>query len=324
MVFIMVAIGGYTRLTNSGLSIVEWKPVTGAIPPLSNEEWVGELEKYKESPEYNKINFGMTLEEFKEIYLVEYVHRLLGRITGFVFFIPFLYFLITKNLNRTLVTRLSGIFILGALQGAVGWYMVKSGLVDRPDVSHYRLTVHLLFAFLIYSLLFWSALENWYYGHKKEIYSPVIRNISLTITGLIFLQVAFGGLVAGLDAGLMYNTFPLMDGQLIPEGILSLSPVMSNFTENAITVQFTHRLIALVLLSFIIIFWIKIRLHETNSRIKFNSNILMVVICMQVALGICTLIYAVPMVVALVHQGFALVLLSTSMVVNYKICGKVA
>lgn len=326
MVFVMVVVGGYTRLTSSGLSIVEWQPVTGFIPPMNETEWNSELNKYKQSPEYQKINKGMKLEEFKGIFWVEYTHRLLGRITGFVFFVPFLFFLMNGMLKKSLIIKLSGIFILGGMQGVMGWYMVASGLVDRTDVSHLRLTAHLLLAFIIYSLIFWMALEQFSGGRKKSDLPKKIRTLSIIITGIIFIQVIFGGMVAGMNAGLIYNTFPLMDGRIIPDGIFFHSPLLVNFVENPTTIQFMHRAIGVLIAVLVIYFWIRVNNSTAStaySRIIVASHILLVVIFIQITLGILTLINMVPLSFALIHQAFALILLSVSLFINQKLCIKV-
>ncbi|WP_428649059.1 COX15/CtaA family protein, partial [Roseibium sp.] len=247
LILAMVVVGGATRLTESGLSITEWKPIHGVIPPLSEVEWEEELEKYRQIPEYQLINKGMSLEEFKFIFWWEWSHRLLGRFIGFAFFIPMLGFWMAGRIEPWLKPRLAIGLALGGLQGAVGWWMVASGLKDRTDVSQYRLAVHLTLAFIIFAYLFWIA------RRLAPLRKPVAEEQSRLAGGamllvcLVFLQLFLGALVAGLNAGLTFNTWPLMDGKFVPGGLLAMSPVWLNFFENVMTVQFQHRMTAYVL-----------------------------------------------------------------------------
>jgi len=243
LVFIMVVLGGVTRLTRSGLSIVEWDPIMGAIPPLSAPQWEATFDKYKQTPEYQKVNTGMSLSEFKSIFWVEYAHRLFGRSIGLAFLLPFLYFLLKGSIKRPLVPKLVIMFVLGGLQGALGWYMVRSGLVDEPRVSAYRLTAHLALAVVIYSYIFWTALGLLFPAEAKAG-ARGLRRFGIAATGLIFAMILSGGFVAGNKAGFAFNTFPLMNGRFAPEGLYALQPWWTNLFENIATVQFNHRLIA--------------------------------------------------------------------------------
>ncbi len=240
----MVIVGGATRLTDSGLSITEWQPILGAIPPLTEADWLAAFEKYRQIPEYQLINKGMTLEDFKFIYWWEWAHRFLGRIIGLVFFIPFAVFALTGRLSRGTAWRCGVLFVLGGLQGALGWYMVSSGLVDRVDVSQYRLSAHLTLATVIFAAILWVAIGL---GGKRHAPRHGMEWAALALVALILLQVAAGGFVAGLDAGMGYNTWPLMDGALVPPGLMIMEPGWRNLFENAMTVQFNHRLLAYVI-----------------------------------------------------------------------------
>jgi cytochrome c oxidase assembly protein subunit 15 len=246
MIYAMVVLGGVTRLTGSGLSMVQWDPIFGVVPPLSEAQWDATFSLYRESPEYQKINAGMDLHGFKRIYWFEYAHRLLGRTIGVVFLLPFLYFLIRGRIRRPLIPSLAAMFVLGGLQGLLGWYMVKSGLVDNPHVSQYRLTAHLGMALLIYAYMLWVALGLWSNGgHDTRPAAPRGLRLFAGLLGVLVVITALsGGFVAGLKAGLAYNTFPLMGGRWIPEGILAQSPAWRNFFENIATVQFDHRALA--------------------------------------------------------------------------------
>jgi cytochrome c oxidase assembly protein subunit 15 len=309
MIVLMVAIGGITRLTNSGLSIVEWKPITGAIPPLSVSDWQAEFTKYQQSPEFKQINFNMDLKEFKFIYMLEYVHRLAGRITGIVFLIPFLFFIKRKTLDTSTIKSLGVIFLLGILQGFIGWYMVKSGLSNHPDVSHYRLSLHLTTAFIIFGLILWQAFNL---INKGKDDCPSLPKMIIVQAWLIIcyilLQVVYGGLVAGLDAGLIYNTFPLMEGEILPKEALSLKPWYLNLVENRAMVQFIHRILALLVTVNITVFYIKGIIIKLPRKLQIAMNLLLIVLIIQVSLGIITLIKNVPIAFASLHQIVAMLL----------------
>jgi cytochrome c oxidase assembly protein subunit 15 len=325
LVFAMVIVGGATRLTDSGLSITEWKPVTGAIPPLSVEAWDAEFEKYRQIPEYELVNRGMTLGEFKSIYYWEWGHRLLGRLIGIAFFLPFLFFLLTRKVERERVPRLVALFVLGGMQGALGWFMVMSGLSERVDVSQYRLAAHLGLAFLIYAALFWTALDylrgTW--GGAK----PERAGFGWAVIGvgaLIFLQIIVGGFVAGLDAGFIYNTWPLMDGALIPSGLFSQAPWVSNLFENNLTVQFTHRMTAYLVVFGAAALWIYGRRVGLAERSRKATNMLVAMVLLQVALGIWTLLAVVPLSLGLIHQGGAVLTLSALIYLLHRLWAKPA
>ena len=322
MVFIMVVVGGVTRLTDSGLSIVEWQPVSGTLPPMSQSDWDEFHQKYQQSPQYQQINKGMNVDEFKTIFWWEYIHRLLGRLIGLVFFIPFVYFLIRKRIDKPLGIKLSGIFVLGGLQGLMGWYMVMSGLVDDPHVSQYRLTAHLGLAFVIFAAMFWVATDL-LYDKNKSPHDPEalrgVRRFSIGLSWLIFIMVLSGGLVAGIRAGLAYNTFPLMNGHFIPPEIFMLEPWWRNFFENMATVQFDHRMIAWILMFTIPYFWFKARKQQLSDSAKLACNLLLVMLVIQVGLGISTLLLAVPLTLGAAHQGGAMLLFTAALWVNHKL-----
>jgi cytochrome c oxidase assembly protein subunit 15 len=322
LVFAMVVVGGVTRLTGSGLSIVEWQPLIGTIPPLSQEDWEVLLEKYRQIPQYEEVNKGMTLDEFKGIFWWEYFHRLLGRAIGIVYFIPFIYFVIRKQVNRQLGLKLLGIFALGGLQGLMGWYMVMSGLVDNIYVSQYRLTAHLGLAFVIYAAMFWVATgllssENSLQRDRATLQS--LRRFSLSITTLIFIMVLSGGLVAGIHAGLAYNTFPLMDGYLIPTDLFVLEPWYRNFFENMATVQFDHRMIAWLLALLVPLFWFKTRKYSLSSSERLACHLILMMLAVQISLGIATLLLVVPVPLAAAHQAGAMLLFTAALWANRKL-----
>jgi cytochrome c oxidase assembly protein subunit 15 len=309
MVFVMVVIGGLTRLTNSGLSMVEWHPVTGWLPPLSDAAWEATFRAYQSTPEYRHLNAGMSLAAFKGIFWLEYVHRLWGRLIGVAFFLPLLVFLARGWLDRKLTPRLLLLFVLGGLQGALGWFMVASGLVDRPDVSQYRLVAHLAAALVIYVALVWIALGL---VVRTPPWNPS-RALGRSAAGLgllIFITMLSGGFVAGTDAGFAYNTFPLMDGRLVPEGLLALSPVHLNFFENITMVQFTHRALAMATLAAVIAFWLATRLRPLPVRARLALHGLLAAALMQVALGISTLLLVMPTALAVLHQANGVALLT--------------
>jgi len=323
LVFCMIIVGGATRLTHSGLSIVEWEPIVGTIPPLNDTDWNQVFDEYKGSPEYQLINFGMSLDEFKVIFWWEYFHRLLGRLIGFVFFVPFLFFLLTRRLNAELTGRLLGIFALGGLQGGMGWYMVASGLVDEPNVSQYRLTAHLGIAFLIFGAITWTAMSV-LYPSKTNLSVPVrsMYKTSVAVSATLFLMVLSGGFVAGLQAGLIYNTFPLMGNSFIPPNLFALTPFWTNFFDNMTTVQFDHRIIAYILAIMIPIFWFKLRRRDVSNRTKTLSNLLLGLLALQIVLGITTLIYHVPTVLGVAHQAIGSLLFITSLAVTQSIISR--
>jgi len=320
LVFAMVVLGGVTRLTGSGLSMVEWDPVFGVVPPLDQASWNAVFDLYKQSPEYNKINIGMDLEGFKKIYWFEFLHRLLGRAIGIVFLLPFLYFLVSGRIRRSLTPKLITMFVLGGLQGVLGWYMVKSGLVDNPHVSQYRLAAHLALAVIIYAFMFWVALGLLFHPakHREHGYPRQLLSAAYILTGLVFITILSGAFVAGLKAGFAYNTFPLMDGRWVPEVILMQQPAWRNFFENIATVQFDHRLLAIVSFTGIVVFWLTAWRHSLPAQVRIGLHLLLVAAILQVTLGISTLLLHVPVALAAAHQGGALVLLTAMLFVNHR------
>lgn len=299
LVFCMVIVGGATRLTDSGLSITEWRPLLGAIPPLNEADWLAAFEKYKLIPEYQIQNRGMALSDFKFIYWWEWAHRFLGRFIGVAFIVPLIYFTLTRRIERNLWPRLLALFILGGAQGALGWYMVASGLVDRVDVSQYRLAAHLTLAALIFAVIIWIALGV---GRKRQHSSSSDDWFAVLIAVLILLQIAAGGFVAGLDAGQGYDTWPKMDGQWIPSGLWVMEPGWKNIFENATTVQFNHRVLAYVLLLATVI-------HAWRS-FTLPAMILAYAVFIQACLGVLALLFHVPLAIALVHQAGAMIVLA--------------
>ena len=299
LVFCMVIVGGATRLTDSGLSITEWRPLLGAIPPLNEADWLAAFEKYKLIPEYQIQNRGMALSDFKFIYWWEWAHRFLGRFIGVAFALPLIYFTLTRRIERTLWPKLFALFILGGAQGALGWYMVASGLVDRVDVSQYRLAAHLTLAALIFAAILWVGMGI---GRRRQYPSSRDDWFAILLVVLILLQIAAGGFVAGLDAGQGYATWPKMDGQWIPSGLWIMAPGWKNVFENAMAVQFNHRALAYVLLLASI-------MHAWRKPSR-PATILAIAILIQACLGILTLLLHVPLSAALIHQAGAMIVLA--------------
>jgi len=304
--FAMVVVGGITRLTETGLSIVEWQPLIGALPPLSQADWEALFAKYRETPQYKQVFSAIGLEGFKSIFWWEYLHRLLGRLIGVVFFLPYVFFLVRGKLSKTLAWQLAGVFALGALQGAMGWYMVRSGLVDDPRVSHFRLTTHLGLALLIFTAELWIALDLLSSAEKTG--SP-LKTLPLTVAALVFLMALSGGFVAGLRAGHAYNTFPLMNGHLIPPEAFMLEPWWRNFLWNVATVQLAHRAIFWLLLVLVPLLWWQAR----RTVAKVAAHHLLAMFMLQAALGITTLLLSVPIPLAAAHQAGAVLLLAAAL-----------
>lgn len=321
VVFAIVVVGGITRLTHSGLSIVEWQPIVGTVPPLTEQAWSDAFGQYQQTPEYRQVNAGMSLSEFKQIFWWEYVHRLLGRLMGLAFLLPFLYFLARRMIDRPFAMKLVGIFLLGGLQGALGWYMVQSGLVDEPRVSPFRLTAHLGLAFLIYAAMLWIALGV-LMPRARAVTDPALRGVrrgSALVVGAIFVAALSGGMVAGTRAGLAYNTFPLMNGHWMPPEILTLDPWWENLFHNLATVQFDHRVMALLLT--ILIPWFCWRTWRVAPmrRVRCACALLLAALALQVAFGIGTLLLAVPIVLGAAHQAGALLLFTAALVLDYEL-----
>ncbi len=319
MLFVMVVVGGVTRLTHSGLSIVEWQPLVGTIPPLNEAEWQASFQKYQQTPEFKLRNFNMGVEDFKGIFWWEYFHRLLGRLIGVVYFVPFAYFLWRGQARGALAWKLAGIFVLGALQGAMGWYMVKSGLVDEPRVSHLRLTAHLGLAFVIFAAQFWVALDLLFPRHARVQAPPALARFSRWLAGLVFLMVLSGGLVAGLRAGLAYNTFPLMHGHFIPPDMFVIDPWYANFIGNMATVQFDHRLIAWALAILIPALWWCVSRAMVSPAARLMSHLLLGALVIQFTLGVATLLLVVPVALGAAHQGGALLLFAAALAVAHEL-----
>lgn len=306
LVFFMVVLGGVTRLTGSGLSMVDWRPVVGWLPPIGDAEWQKSFEMYQASPEYQKVNAHMDVGDYKGIFWLEYLHRLLGRLIGIAFFVPFIVFAVRGYIARKDWPKYLLMFILGGMQGLLGWYMVKSGLIDNPHVSQYRLTAHLVAAFTIYAYMFWVALSL-LYPPASETRHPRFGQ-TIWLTALISLTVISGGFVAGLKAGKIYNTFPMMGNHWLPPELTALEPLWRNFTENTTTVQFDHRLLAITTFVLIVIYWTRARKADLPPRAARATNALLHTAVLQVVLGITTLLLAVPIWLGAAHQAVAMLL----------------
>ena len=310
LIFIMVVVGGITRLTHSGLSISNYKLISGTIPPMNELEWQEAFDLYKQYPEYQKLNSHFDLEDFKDIYFWEWLHRVIGRLIGLVFFIPFIYFLFTKQLTKPTIKKSIILMVLGSFQGFLGWYMVKSGLVDRPDVSHYRLAAHLTTAFITFAYTFWVALDLMF-PTKKEV-NIKFRNLMRVGMVVLLIQIIYGAFVAGLDAGFIHNFWPFMsEGKLIHETVyMEQSPVIKNFFEGKSGVQFVHRTLAYAVVILILLIWFRAKkMALTNYQLK-GINALFILVGLQFLLGVLTIIYAVPVWLGIAHQVGAFFLLS--------------
>lgn len=319
MVFLMIVIGGITRLTESGLSMVEWRPLIGWLPPMSEPEWYRVFSLYQDTPEFQKVNSWMTIEDFKQIFFWEYLHRVWGRLIGIAFFLPFLVLALAGRIRPALYPRLGLLFLLGALQGAIGWWMVKSGLVDNPAVSQYRLATHLGVAFVILGALLWTVL-----GLLRVPGEPDrrFRRHAVAVLHLVALTVIAGAFVAGLDAGLIYNTFPLMGGQIVPPDYAFAEPFWINVFENPAAVQFNHRVIALV--TFAAILWLLVRAIRSDTlapRTRLSIHALAGMGAIQVALGISTLLAQVPVSLGAAHQGGAALTFAAAVWVLFETSG---
>ena len=310
LIFIMVVVGGITRLTHSGLSISNYKLISGTIPPMNAVEWQEAFDLYKQYPEYQKLNNQFTLEDFKDIYFWEWLHRVIGRFIGLVFLIPFLYFLITKQLSKSTLKKAIVLLCLGSFQGFLGWYMVKSGLVDNPDVSHYRLAAHLTTAFITFAYTFWVALDLMF-PDKKAI-NNAFRNLIRWGLFIVIVQIIYGAFVAGLDAGFMHNHWPMMsEGKFMHETVYTeQTPTYKNFIEGKSGVQFVHRILAFVVVGFILAIYFKSKkLALTNYQSK-GLNLLVIILGFQFLLGVFTILLQVPVWLGVAHQVGAFFLLS--------------
>jgi len=321
VIFGMIILGGVTRLTGSGLSMVEWAPIMGILPPLNQAEWQETFLLYQQFPEYQLKNFHMSLDDFKSIFWFEYGHRLLGRSIGMIFLLPFLFFLFRGKIEKALTPKLIFMFILGGMQGLMGWYMVKSGLVNDPHVSQYRLTAHLGLAVVIYVYMLWVALGLLYpkISEFTDNTNSKIARFSLIISGIIVITILSGGFVAGTHAGFAFNTFPLMNGRLIPEGLFEQSPLWRNFFENIVTVQFDHRVLATLLFLLIPAFWFKAGKLALSPLARTGCHLLLAALVLQVTLGISTLLLVVPVALAAAHQAGAIILLTAALFVSQQL-----
>ncbi len=306
----MVVVGGITRLTHSGLSISNYKLISGTLPPMNELEWNEAFDLYKQYPEYQKLNNHFNLQDFKDIYFWEWLHRFIGRMIGLVFFIPFLYFLITKQLTKPTIKKVIVLLGLGAFQGFMGWYMVKSGLVDNPDVSHYRLAAHLTTAFVTFAYTFWVALDLMFPSIKKVDIG--FRNLIRWGLAILLLQIIYGAFVAGLDAGFIHNHWPMMsDGKFMHETVyMEQRPLYKNFIEGKSGVQFTHRILAYIVVLFIFLIWKKSKEMELTKLQSNAINYLLLMVGVQFLLGIFTIILQVPVWLGVAHQVGAFFLLS--------------
>lgn len=323
MVFIMIAIGGLTRLTESGLSITEWKPIAGTLPPLSEAEWQDLFARYQQTPEYQHVNEGFGLEGFKKIFWLEYIHRLWGRLIGIMLIIPGLYFLWRGDLRGPLLRHAITLFILGGLQGALGWYMVASGLVDRPDVSHYRLAAHLMAALFLYVYLLWLGLSLWRHAASPAHYlppSPRLKIFTRLAAAWLALTLFYGALVAGLDAGKIYNTYPSMGGAFLPAEWADFQPFWRNALENPALVQWLHRWLAAGLAVFLILGGIGLA-SKAPAYAKLLYGIALLA-AIQFLLGLATLLSGVPLIPALGHQMNAVLLLTLLVILAHQLWGK--
>jgi cytochrome c oxidase assembly protein subunit 15 len=312
----MVVVGGITRLTHSGLSIVEWQPIVGTLPPMSDAAWQDAFAKYRSTPEYRQVNQGMSLAEFKGIFWWEYFHRLLGRVIGVAFLVPLVWFALRRAIPPGYTWKLAGIFALGGLQGAMGWYMVQSGLVDDPRVSQFRLTAHLGLALVIFAAMFWVALTLLDARRAPPVDGarPATRTLAFAVVVLVFVMALSGGFVAGIRAGYAYNTFPLMNGDLVPPEIFVLEPWWRNFFWNMATVQFDHRLLAW-LLAFVVplLWWLLLRDDGVPGRARTGGHLLLGMLAVQIALGIATLLLVVPVPLAAAHQAGAVLVFAAAL-----------
>jgi heme a synthase len=340
MIFLMVVIGGITRLTESGLSITEWQPIEGVLPPLSDAQWNDAFARYQAIPQYQAVHADMSLAEFKNIYFWEYLHRLWGRLIGFAFALPFLYFLLRGKISRALVPKLAGLFVLGGLQGALGWYMVESGLETRIEVSQYRLAAHLAMAVVIYLAMLWVALDLLFpfsspprkrgssldsrlrgndEGKAGTLRVAILRRAASLVLILVFATLVAGAFVAGTRAGYLDNTFPLMEGRFVPPDYWHLAPWYLNWFENLTSVQFDHRVLAETTWLVVALLWLASLRASLSPRARWSLHALFCFACLQVALGIATLLSVVALPIAVAHQAGALLLLTAALVARHSL-----
>lgn len=316
LILILIIFGGWVRLTRSGLSIVEWNVITGVIPPLNEADWQSEFGKYKQSPEYQKINFDMPLEEFKFIYHMEFWHRFLGRIAGLSFVLPLLYFLRRGVIPRKGVPVYIGIGLLFALQGLIGWLMVKSGLDDRPSVSHIRLTFHLSGALILLATCLWQAFKH-IIPHERKAHSTPLALPSVLFFAALYIQIAAGGLLAGLKAGYISDTFPLMFGQLIPDGLFNVTPAWINLFDSAPMVHFQHRWFAFIVLGLAVWLYYRGRAPHVTPLLRTSTTAVLGIALLQVLLGIATVVGGMPTALASLHQATAVALFGAGLLSCY-------
>jgi len=308
MVILMMLIGAITRLTESGLSMVEWRPLIGVLPPLSDEEWKRVFALYRVTSEYRLQNPDMTLGAFKTIFWWEYIHRVWGRLIGVVFAVPLLWFVIRRQIPKGLTPHLVGLFLLGGFQGVIGWWMVKSGFVDREDVSQYRLTAHLGIAFVILGYMLWIAIGLMSRAHAEIALPAGLGRNAKAVLLVTFVTALTGGLVAGLNAGFTYNEWPMMDGRFVPEGYGELTPWWLNLFDNIAAVQFDHRIMAYLTAAGVLALWLQARRGRLSAGAQRPFHVLAALVAVQIALGIATLLMVVPLPLAVLHQGGAIAL----------------
>lgn len=313
LVFVILIIGGITRLTGSGLSITDWKPIMGIVPPVTESQWEAVFDQYKQFPEYQQVNRGMTLSEFKFIYFWEYLHRMAGRLLGIVFIVPFAWFLIKKKIDKKNIRRAFFLLLLGFGQAFLGWYMVMSGLVDVPRVSPYRLAAHLSLAFIIFGFCVWFALDL-----KEKHMKPVRSFPEMYVWGILFFvilsaQIVWGALVAGHHAGHIYNTFPTMFGYWFPPELWLMEPILLNLIDNMVTVQWIHRVAGTLLILIGLGIWVRSYMLKTSFNVKKWALALLALLLTQYAIGVFTLVYHVPVWLGVLHQAFAMILFGVAL-----------
>lgn len=321
-VLLIVLVGGVTRLTRSGLSMVDWRPIMGIIPPIGEAEWTKVFEAYKQFPEYKHVNYNMNLAEFKGIFFWEYFHRILGRTVGLLFFVPWFYFILRRKIKGSLVFKTGFGFILGGMQGLMGWYMVKSGLVDMPQVSHFRLTAHLSLATIIIVYFYWLylGLKNQDSPRASSIRIPTeVRWLSRGLLGLVFIQILWGGFVAGLKAGKVFNTFPSMHGSYFPAGAFTEVPKWINFFNNKGLVQFVHRNIAYLIILTAVLLFVTVSRKMGSCKMQKLTALILGSVVLQIVFGIATLLLFVPVSLASIHQVFGLILLLMVVNLNFRV-----
>jgi cytochrome c oxidase assembly protein subunit 15 len=321
MVFAMVVIGGITRLTGSGLSIVEWKPLSGAVPPLSQADWLEVWTKYQHSPEYRAVNQWMSLEDFKHIFFWEYLHRLVGRAVGFVVAVPWLYFVLRRRMPRELAWKTLGLFALGGLQGLLGWYMVKSGLVNEPRVSHFRLAAHLLLAFTTGQLVLWLALDTYFPRARERALRGARLFAVCALLGLLLLQLCYGAFMAGTHAGLYYATFPDMNGRFAPSAFFTGASIVRDALNSPIAIHYLHRVIAFALLFGSIGLFAYVRYVEPRASLRRAAGLVAALAFVQFNLGALTVVRHVDVPWAVAHQAFAYLLISSAVLLLHRALG---